>query len=166
MTLNITPNLGGRLEKTQAVRNTIVGCGFRSDKGNPVRENTRAVRWHDSKGRLRSEFDFDVSRRAESEVQPLSHQLNLLKGKVEDVEDAVRKVASSPVSMDPRNTAGKRGEGSCSLLLVLRTLRGDGRTNSGPQAEKRGWICWLRGDLSAVMDGPLGQGLLQDPLIA
>ena len=67
------------------------------------------MRWHDSKGRLRSEFDFDVSRRAESEVQPLSQQLNLLMGKVEDVEDAVRKVASSPVSMDPRNTAGKEG---------------------------------------------------------
>jgi CRP/FNR family cyclic AMP-dependent transcriptional regulator len=44
----------------------------------------------DSKDRLRSELDFDVNRRAESEIQALSHRLSMLMEKVEDVEDAVR----------------------------------------------------------------------------
>jgi uncharacterized membrane protein len=49
----------------------------------------------DSKDRLRSELDFDVNRRAESEIQALSHRLGLLMEKVEDVEDAVRKTRSA-----------------------------------------------------------------------
>ena len=44
----------------------------------------------DSKDRLRSELDFDVNRRAESEVQALSRKLSLLTDKVEDVADLVR----------------------------------------------------------------------------
>jgi CRP/FNR family transcriptional regulator, cyclic AMP receptor protein len=44
----------------------------------------------DTKDRLRSELDFDVNRRAEAEVQALSHKLNLLTDKVEDVADLVR----------------------------------------------------------------------------
>jgi uncharacterized membrane protein len=44
----------------------------------------------DTKDRLRSELDFDVNRRAESEIQGLSHRLSQLMEKVEDVEDAVR----------------------------------------------------------------------------
>ena len=44
----------------------------------------------DTKDRLRSELDFDVNRRAESEVQALSRKLNLLTDKVEDVADLVR----------------------------------------------------------------------------
>jgi uncharacterized membrane protein len=39
----------------------------------------------DAKDRLRSELDFQVNRRAETEIQTLSHQLNLLMDKVEDV---------------------------------------------------------------------------------
>jgi len=45
----------------------------------------------DTKDRVRSELDFDVNRRAESEIQALSHKLNLLTDKVSDVEDLLRK---------------------------------------------------------------------------
>jgi len=44
----------------------------------------------DAKDRLRSELDFDVNRRAESEIQGLSRKLILLEGKVDDVLEAVR----------------------------------------------------------------------------
>jgi CRP/FNR family transcriptional regulator, cyclic AMP receptor protein len=45
----------------------------------------------DTKDRVRSELDFDVNRRAESEIQSLSKKLNLLMEKVEDVEEMLRK---------------------------------------------------------------------------
>ena len=41
--------------------------------------------------RVRNELDFEVNRRAESEIQSLAHQLSQLMDKVEDVEDLVRK---------------------------------------------------------------------------
>jgi CRP/FNR family transcriptional regulator, cyclic AMP receptor protein len=44
----------------------------------------------DAKDRVRSELDFDVNRRAESEVQALSRKLNLLMDKIADVEDLLR----------------------------------------------------------------------------
>jgi uncharacterized membrane protein len=44
----------------------------------------------DEKDRLRSELDFDVNRRAESEIQALSHRLSLLMDKVENVEAILR----------------------------------------------------------------------------
>ena len=44
----------------------------------------------DTKDRLRSELDFDVNRRAESEIQALSRKINLLTDKVGDVEDLLR----------------------------------------------------------------------------
>jgi CRP/FNR family transcriptional regulator, cyclic AMP receptor protein len=44
----------------------------------------------DTKDRLRSELDFDVNRRAESEIQGLARKLNLLGDKVNDVEDLLR----------------------------------------------------------------------------
>lgn len=44
----------------------------------------------DTKDRLRSELDFDVNRRAESEIQALSRKLNLLTDKVGDVDDLLR----------------------------------------------------------------------------
>src|SRR6266851_1275513 len=40
----------------------------------------------DTKDRLRSELDFDVNRRSESEIQGLAHKLNLLGDKIDDVE--------------------------------------------------------------------------------
>jgi len=45
----------------------------------------------DKKDRLRSEMDFDVNRRAESEIQGLAHKLHALGEKIDDVEDLLRK---------------------------------------------------------------------------
>ena len=45
----------------------------------------------DKKDRVRSELDFDVNRRAESEIQGLAQKLNLLGDKIGDVEDLLRK---------------------------------------------------------------------------
>jgi CRP/FNR family cyclic AMP-dependent transcriptional regulator len=44
----------------------------------------------DQKDRLRGELDFDVNRRAESEIQGLSRKLNLLDEKIADVEELLR----------------------------------------------------------------------------
>src|ERR1041384_7024255 len=45
----------------------------------------------DTKDRLRSELDFDVNRRAESEIQGLARKLNLLDEKVDDLGNLVRR---------------------------------------------------------------------------
>ena len=45
----------------------------------------------DKKDRLRGELDYDVNRRAESEIQGLARKLNLLGDKIEDVEELLRK---------------------------------------------------------------------------
>jgi uncharacterized membrane protein len=56
----------------------------------------------DTKDRLRSELDFDVNRRAESEIQALSHKINLLTDKIEDVAELVRgKSSYDPASIPP-----------------------------------------------------------------
>ncbi|MFT4113727.1 DUF1003 domain-containing protein [Silvibacterium sp.] len=47
----------------------------------------------DAKDRLRSELDFEVNRRAESEIQELSRKLSLLTEQVSDVEDMLRDAA-------------------------------------------------------------------------
>jgi CRP/FNR family cyclic AMP-dependent transcriptional regulator len=44
----------------------------------------------DTKDRLRGELDFDVNRRAESEIQGLSRKLNLLGEKIDDIDDLLR----------------------------------------------------------------------------
>jgi uncharacterized membrane protein len=44
----------------------------------------------DTKDRLRGELDYEVNRRAESEIQGLAHKLNLLGDKMEDIEDLIR----------------------------------------------------------------------------
>jgi uncharacterized membrane protein len=44
----------------------------------------------DQKDRLRSELDFDVNRRSESEIQGLARKLNLLYDKMDDVEGLIR----------------------------------------------------------------------------
>jgi len=46
----------------------------------------------DAKDRLRGELDFDVNRRAESEIQGLSRKLNLIVDKIGDVDDAIREL--------------------------------------------------------------------------
>lgn len=45
----------------------------------------------DTKDRLRAELDFDVNRRAESEIQGLAQRLMVLDEKMDDVADALRK---------------------------------------------------------------------------
>jgi len=45
----------------------------------------------DLKDRVRSELDFDVNRRAESEIQGLSRKLNLLAEKIDDIDEVLRK---------------------------------------------------------------------------
>jgi len=45
----------------------------------------------DTKDRLRSELDFDVNRRAETEIQGVARKLNLIVDKMDDVEELVRK---------------------------------------------------------------------------
>ncbi len=47
----------------------------------------------DTKDRLRGELDYDVNRRAESEIQGLSRKLNLLGDKMADVEDLIRQTS-------------------------------------------------------------------------
>jgi CRP/FNR family cyclic AMP-dependent transcriptional regulator len=44
----------------------------------------------DTKDRLRGELDYDVNRRAESEIQGLAKKLNLLTDKIGDVDDRLR----------------------------------------------------------------------------
>ncbi|MDQ6677182.1 MAG: DUF1003 domain-containing protein [Acidobacteriota bacterium] len=48
----------------------------------------------DTKDRLRGELDYDVNRRAESEIQGLARKLNLLDQKVDDVGELLRKNAN------------------------------------------------------------------------
>jgi CRP/FNR family transcriptional regulator, cyclic AMP receptor protein len=57
----------------------------------------------DTKDRLRSELDFDVNRRAESEIQSLSHKLNLLNDKIGDMEELLRENIS-PKPAVPTNS--------------------------------------------------------------
>src|SRR5579872_645684 len=45
----------------------------------------------DTKDRLRSELDYDVNRRAESEIQGLASRMNLIVDKIDDVEELLRK---------------------------------------------------------------------------
>jgi len=71
----------------------------------------------DTKDRVRGELDFDVNRRAESEIQGLSRKLNLLDEKMGDIEDflrgnqapAISKIASTstaaPVGSDANPSA-------------------------------------------------------------
>ena len=49
----------------------------------------------DTKDRVRSELDFDVNRRAESEIQGLAHKLSLVVDKIDDVEELLRAKASA-----------------------------------------------------------------------
>ena len=44
----------------------------------------------DTKDRLRGELDFDVNKRAESEIQGVSRKLHQLTEKIEDLEEALR----------------------------------------------------------------------------
>ena len=49
----------------------------------------------DKKDRLRSELDFEVNRRAETEIQGLAHKINLIGDKIGDVEELLRRQIAS-----------------------------------------------------------------------
>ncbi len=49
----------------------------------------------DKKDRVRGELDYDVNRRAESEIQGLARKMNLLGDKIGDVEELLRKQLSA-----------------------------------------------------------------------
>ncbi len=49
----------------------------------------------DTKDRLRGELDYEVNRRAESEIQGLASKLNLLGDKIGDIEDLLRERTAS-----------------------------------------------------------------------
>jgi len=55
----------------------------------------------DKKDRVRSELDFDVNRRAESEIQNLSRKLNLVTEKLCDVDDVLRERLPSSADSKP-----------------------------------------------------------------
>jgi uncharacterized membrane protein len=59
----------------------------------------------DVKDRLRSELDFDVNRRAETEIQSLSKRLSLLLDKMEDVEGVVRQATRPKAGTAPDTSA-------------------------------------------------------------
>jgi CRP/FNR family cyclic AMP-dependent transcriptional regulator len=50
----------------------------------------------DTKDRLRSELDFDVNVRAESEIQSLSERLSVMLEKIDDVDELIRKALNTP----------------------------------------------------------------------
>jgi uncharacterized membrane protein len=56
----------------------------------------------DQRDRLRSELDYDVNRRAASEIQSLARKLNLIHEKIGDLEDALRRVTKSPQASSER----------------------------------------------------------------
>jgi uncharacterized membrane protein len=51
----------------------------------------------DTKDRLRGELDFDVNRRAESEIQGLARKLNSLDDKMDDLGNLLRRTAPTPL---------------------------------------------------------------------
>ncbi|MEA3006282.1 MAG: hypothetical protein QOI94_1551 [Acidobacteriaceae bacterium] len=55
----------------------------------------------DKKDRLRSELDFDVNRRAESEIQNLSRKLNLMTDQLGDLDDMLRNKLAPPADAQP-----------------------------------------------------------------
>jgi CRP/FNR family transcriptional regulator, cyclic AMP receptor protein len=56
----------------------------------------------DTKDRLRGELDFDVNRRSEREIQGVTHKLNVLDDRLEDVTDLLRKHLALTGGQDPR----------------------------------------------------------------
>ncbi len=56
----------------------------------------------DKKDRLRSELDFDVNRRAESEIQNLSRKLNLVTDKLCDMDDLLRERLTPGAGVGPK----------------------------------------------------------------
>jgi CRP/FNR family transcriptional regulator, cyclic AMP receptor protein len=60
----------------------------------------------DTKDRLRGELDYDVNRRAESEIQGLARKLNLLSDKIGDVDDLLREKLMPDGDSKPPSAGG------------------------------------------------------------
>jgi uncharacterized membrane protein len=60
----------------------------------------------DKKDRLRSELDFDVNRRAESEIQNLSRKLNRMADQLGDLDDLLRERLGPTADAKPNGQAG------------------------------------------------------------
>jgi uncharacterized membrane protein len=60
----------------------------------------------DKKDRLRGELDFDVNRRAESEIQGLAHKLNLVWDKIGDIEEVLREQPPGGRGGSPTHVSG------------------------------------------------------------
>jgi len=60
----------------------------------------------DKKDRLRSELDFEVNRRAETEIQGLASRMNLMNEKMDDLGDLMRELHSGRSTAHPQNNAG------------------------------------------------------------
>jgi uncharacterized membrane protein len=59
----------------------------------------------DSKDRVRGELDYDVNRRAEREIQAVTHKLNVLDDKFGDVADLLRQhLAQGPAANSPKTS--------------------------------------------------------------
>ena len=50
----------------------------------------------DTKDRLRGELDFEVNKRAASDIQGLARKLNLLVDKIDDIDDSLRHLQTGP----------------------------------------------------------------------
>ena len=59
----------------------------------------------DMKDRLRSELDYAVNRRAESEIQGLAHKLHMLTDKIEDLDEMLRGTSHASVTSRPESSA-------------------------------------------------------------
>ncbi len=57
----------------------------------------------DSRDRLRSELDFEVNRRSETEIQSLSRKLNLMTDKLDDLDDRLRAPDGLRTTDDPQS---------------------------------------------------------------
>ena len=55
----------------------------------------------DPKDRLHGELDYEVNRRAESEIQNLSRKLNLVTDKLGDLDDMLRHPLTSSAEAQP-----------------------------------------------------------------
>jgi uncharacterized membrane protein len=65
----------------------------------------------DVKDRVRSELDFDVNLRAETEIQALSHRMSLLLDKIEDVESLVRESSHLQAETETQSNAAETERG-------------------------------------------------------
>jgi uncharacterized membrane protein len=63
----------------------------------------------DIKDRVRSELDFDVNRRAETEIQSMSQRMSQLMDKMEDMENMVRQSVRWEDGKEPDHGGSKAG---------------------------------------------------------